>query len=164
MCLFYESARKQADRQTKAHLFLPPPLSHLFGFVLFSATLLFCCSVSEMRHKTPRFVVCLPLTAALLFHTHSAPLSPLFLPWSSHISVPVSSLSTLLQPEPCSLYTSVFLPDPFPLYHCGQQRLPLALSPSFPLSFLPCSIHLGHSMILTYFCLQQQPAYDVDLC
>lgn len=155
---------KQTDRQTKAHLFLPPPLSHLFGFVLFSATVLFCCSVSEMRHKTLRFVVCLPLTAALLYRTHSTPLSPLFLPGSSQIRVPVSSLSTLLRPAPCSLYTSAFLPDPFPLYHRGQQLIPLALSPSFPLSFLPCSIHLGHSMIRTYFCLQQQPACDVDLC
>lgn len=89
-----EVARKHADRQTKGHSFLPPPLSHLLCFVLFfRRTAVFYCSVSEMRYKTARFVVCLPLTSVCLYHILPAPLSlplPTFFP--SSVLYPLLSL------------------------------------------------------------------------
>lgn len=89
-----QEAHTQTDRQTKAHSFLPPPsLFDLFCFVLFSAAPLFCCSVSEMRLKTPRFVVCLPLTSVCLYHVLPAPLSlPLLTSFASSVLFPLLSL------------------------------------------------------------------------
>lgn len=97
MCLFYESARKQADRQTdrqtKAHLFLPPPLSHLFGFVLFfrhCAVLLF-----SLRDETQ--------DAALCCLSASNSCTPL--PHSLHTSI--ASFPPLVLPDPCACFLSV---------------------------------------------------------
>lgn len=145
---------RETDRQKPTRFFLLPSLISSVLF-FFSATLLFCCSVSEMRHKTPRFVVCLPLTSVCLYHICPTPLS-----------LPLLTFSPLIFPDLCSCLLFVQSSSTwavFSLHFCFS----IWLFPSVPLwrlSFLPCSVQSGRSMIWRFFCLQQQPACDVDLC
>lgn len=142
-------ATKHIDRQTddKNPLFLLLPLVSSV-YVLFSAAPLFCCSLSEMRHKTPRFVVCLPLTSVCLYSVLLAPPSlPLLISFALSV-LPCSYLCSFLSPlcpvSPCFLTCALFF---FSFHDSFHVFLPLCQSGS--LLLLWCQLNPTISFLCT---------------
>lgn len=106
-----QKAHRQRDRQTKAHSFLPPPLSHLFGFVLFfrhSAVLLF--SLRDETQDTTlcclsAFNICMPLPH--LPHTSFSSSADFFSPHLPR-SLFLSPLCPIFFNLSCILFTLLF--------------------------------------------------------
>lgn len=144
-----QKAHRQRDRQTKAHSFLPPPLSHLFGFVLFfrhSAVLLF--SLRDETQDTTlcclsAFNICMPLPH--LPHTSFSSSADFFSPHLPR-SLFLSPLCPIFFNLSCILFTLLFFYLTLSL--CATLLLlSLALSFSF-LVFSPlfCSVRPQHDL------------------
>lgn len=112
-----------------------------------------------MRHKTPRFVVCLPLTSVCLYHILPAP--QLFLCWllSPHLSFPALIFGSVSSLCPISLgffnlshiLFILLLFCSFPLCHSGSYVLLLSISFSSLFSSLFCSARPQHDLPFSAF-------------